>query len=67
MDGLSALRLNLPTVFANFEAAPNIINTSNQQLFTNDIALTKVDFAHGRFSDEFIPECELVIVHAKGF
>ena len=30
MDGLSALRLNLPTVFSNFEAAPNIINTSNQ-------------------------------------
>ena len=67
MDRLSALRLNLSAVLAYLKAAPNIINTSNQQLFTNDITLAEVDFTHSRFSDEFIPESELVIVHAKGF
>ncbi len=50
-----------------FTALEMALASATKKRFADDVALTEVDFSHGRFSDKLIPKGELVIVHAEGF
>ena len=63
MIRFSVIRLYLSAIFAYLKAFAYILNTGDIHLFAYCIAFAKVDLPKCRFTNEFISEREIFIVH----